>query len=115
MTHARLSVGLGNAAGHKHPLRTLVDTHIAQLPPQQLLCAGGGQQHQQLLLPVQQLIAATAGEAGAFSTIKQPAVIQQQQQQEQQSDPASFAHLPQPWQDGAQEVELVGVLAQRRR
>jgi hypothetical protein len=69
-------------------------------------------------------MAATAGEPGSFSTTKQ---VQQQaparphihpQQQEQQQEPAgpeSFTHLPQPWCKGAEEVELVGVLAQRRR
>lgn len=97
--------------------------------PDQLLCAGGGAADVQLLLEVEQLLAATAGEAGSFSTSKLQAVkaasqtqpLQEQQQeqvqlqQQQASQQASFLHLPLPWADGDESVELVGVLAQRRR
>jgi hypothetical protein len=111
-------------AGHKHLLRTLVDAHIAQQGPQRLLCAGGGSKDMQLLLSVQQLLSVTAGEVAAFSTTQQPgrlrqAIAQQQpaelQQQLQQLGPAAFAHFPAPWPAGAEEVELFGVVAQRRR
>lgn len=114
--------------GHRHQLRTLVDEHILQHTPDQLLCAGGGTADVQLLLEVEQLLAATAGEAGSFSTSKMQAVktasrteaFQQQQeqqllQQQQMLDQATFLHLPLPWADGDECVELVGVLAQRRR
>jgi hypothetical protein len=119
------SVTAGCTAGHKHPLRTLVDAHISQQGPQQLLCAGGGEQDTQLLLSVQQLMSATAGEPGPFSTTQQPAgqlkqtIVQQQpaksEQQLQQLSAAAFAHFPAPWAAGAEEVKLFGVVAQRRR
>lgn len=118
------------ATGHTQPLRTLVDVAIAQQTPQQLLCGGGGQVGKQLLLTVDQLLTATAGEVGLFSTQTQQqhqqtqqqqaqAQLQRQQTQRQQQtqamDAAAFQHLPEPWSAGAEQVTLVGVLAQRRR
>lgn len=107
-------------------LQTLVDVHVAQLPPQQLVCAGGGAADTQLVLSVEQLVAATAGQIGSFSSTPPSPSAQQQpaaaasssqhngQELKQQQQPPAV-QLPQPWARGQGEVELVGVLAQRRR
>jgi hypothetical protein len=76
---------------------------------------------------VQQLVAATpAAETGTFSEVASSAVpavqqrgadglqsLQQQQQQQQQQQWA--AQLPLPWPAGSSDVQLIGVVAQRRR
>jgi hypothetical protein len=73
---------------------------------------------------VQQLVAATpAAETGTFSEVASSAVpavqqrgadglqsLQQQQQQQQWA-----AQLPLPWPAGSSDVQLIGVVAQRRR
>uniref|UniRef100_A0A383VDK1 3'-5' exonuclease domain-containing protein n=1 Tax=Tetradesmus obliquus TaxID=3088 RepID=A0A383VDK1_TETOB len=110
--------------GHLQPLRTLVDVSITrqlaahqQQQQQQLLYAGGGAPNLQLLLSVQQLLAATPAETGTFSelaaaaaTLDADAEMQQQQQQQQWA-----TQLPLPWAAGSSEVQLIGVVAQRRR
>jgi prolyl-tRNA editing enzyme YbaK/EbsC (Cys-tRNA(Pro) deacylase) len=113
--------------GHSTQLRMLVDTHLAALPPQQLVCAGAGQAGVQLVLPAAELLsAAVAAQVGGFSTTKlqqPPQDAEQQQQQQQQLTAqqleqglrAAAAQMPQPWAEGAEVVQLVGVIAQRRR
>lgn len=110
-----------NFAGHSGRLLTLVDASIAwESPPGQLLCASAGDAHAHMVLSVQQLMAATSAQAGSFSSHTPPAARQQQLQQQmhQQQPPSELAapqQLTQPWSEGAERVQLVGVLAQRRR
>jgi hypothetical protein len=118
-------------SGHLQQLRTLVDVSITrqlaapqqqQQQQQQLLYAGGGAPGLQLQLSVQQLVEATAAaetrtfNGVAFSAapaVQQPGDggLQSLQQQQQQW----AAQLPVPWPAGSSDVQLIGVVAQRRR
>jgi prolyl-tRNA editing enzyme YbaK/EbsC (Cys-tRNA(Pro) deacylase) len=112
--------------GHAQELQTLVDAHIAARSPDQLLCAGAGMPGTQMLLSVAELLSASADQVGSFSTQQQQQQLAPQQQQQQQveqqqqpeqseQDTESGQQLPEPWPAGAELVQLVGVLAQRRR
>lgn len=128
--------------GHRAPLRTLVDSSIVKQQPQQLLYAGGGDPSCQLQLSVQQLLDATAAEPGVFTpqnkageqqpvisaaaasgvdctSVSSKAAEQKEQQQRQQpgtSWPSKWlSQLPLPWTPGSESVDLVGVIAQKRR
>jgi hypothetical protein len=75
----------------------------------------------QLLLSAQQLMAAIAAETGTFSeaaapaapAVQQPVGADMQSMQQQQQQWA--IQLPLPWPAGSSEVQLIGVVAQRRR
>jgi hypothetical protein len=114
--------------GHIHPLRTLVDESMA-IVSDRLLCAGGGSDGHALLMDFSTLLAVTDGQRGCF--VGTAAVPAADSEQLSCKSPSGFngtasskvqgladldaAVLPLPWQPGSAEVQLIGVVAQRRR
>lgn len=106
------AVGTVPPFGHRRQLPVLVDAAITAYAT---CYAGGGSENAEIFLSVPELLRASAATVADVSKPGAAAPAGEEAAAQRQRAAAAAAALPMPWQPGQEEVELLGVVAHRRK